>query len=95
MRRILAQRDTKLDNAVNSFLPNPALLQKKLEMTGKNWSVGKYALISGGIAGENEGMDTPQLAPDELRAVTEIAHAWGRKVTAHAGPAGAIREAIE
>jgi tight adherence protein B len=50
MRRILAQRDTKLDNAVNSFLPNPALLQKKLEMTGKNWSVGKYALVSGGIA---------------------------------------------
>lgn len=52
-------------------------------------------MISGGIAGEHEGMDTPQLAPDELRAVTEIAHAWGRKVTAHAGPAGAIREAIE
>jgi tight adherence protein B len=50
MRRILAQRDTKLDSAVNSFLPNPALLQKKLEMTGKDWSVGKYGLISGGIA---------------------------------------------
>jgi tight adherence protein B len=50
MRRILAQRDTKLDDAVNSFLPNPALLQKKLEMTGKNWSVGKYGVVSGGIA---------------------------------------------
>jgi imidazolonepropionase-like amidohydrolase len=52
-------------------------------------------MISGGIAGEHEGIDTPQLAPDELRAVTEVAHAWGRKVTAHAGPAEAIREAIE
>ena len=50
MRRILAQRDTKLDSAFNSFIPNPALLQKKLEMTGKNWSVGKYALISLGLA---------------------------------------------
>ncbi|MDB5690321.1 MAG: Flp pilus assembly protein TadB [Sphingomonas bacterium] len=50
MRRILASRDTKLDNAVNSFIPNPAVLQKKLEMTGKNWSVGKYALVSGGLA---------------------------------------------
>ena len=50
MRRILAQRDNKLDNAFNSFIPNPALLQKKLEMTGKNWSVGKYALASIGLA---------------------------------------------
>jgi len=50
MRRILAQRDTRLDSAFNSFLPNPALLQKKLEMTGKDWSVGKYGLVSGGIA---------------------------------------------
>jgi tight adherence protein B len=50
MRRILSSRDTKLDNAVNSFLPNPAVLQKRLEMTGKDWSVGKYALTSGGLA---------------------------------------------
>jgi imidazolonepropionase-like amidohydrolase len=35
-------------------------------------------MISGGIAGEHEGIDTPQLKPDELRAVTEIAHDWGR-----------------
>ncbi|MDB5683699.1 MAG: Flp pilus assembly protein TadB [Sphingomonas bacterium] len=49
MRHILAQRDTKLDNAFSSFIPNPALLQKKLEMTGKNWSVGPYALISSAL----------------------------------------------
>jgi imidazolonepropionase-like amidohydrolase len=29
-----------------------------------------------------------------MRAVIETAHGWGKKVTAHAGPAGAIREAI-
>ena len=52
-------------------------------------------MISGGIAGEHEGIDTPQLRPDELRAVTEVAHDWGRKVTAHAGPAQAIAEALE
>jgi tight adherence protein B len=50
MRRILASRDTRLDNAVNSFIPNPAVLQKRLEMTGKNWSVGKYAVVSGVLA---------------------------------------------
>jgi imidazolonepropionase-like amidohydrolase len=52
-------------------------------------------MISGGIAGEHEAIDTPQLKPDELRAVTEVAHDWGRKVTAHAGPAGAIAEALD
>lgn len=52
-------------------------------------------MISGGIAGEHEGFDTPQLTHDELRAVTEVAHDWGRKVTAHAGPAEAIAAGIE
>jgi imidazolonepropionase-like amidohydrolase len=52
-------------------------------------------MISGGIAGEHEGIGTPQLTADELRSVTEVAHDWGRKVTAHAGPARAIADAIE
>ncbi|MFC4588581.1 amidohydrolase family protein [Sphaerisporangium corydalis] len=52
-------------------------------------------MISGGIAGEHERMDTPQLFPDEMAAVLDTAHAWGRKVTAHAGPAPAIAQAVE
>lgn len=51
-------------------------------------------MISGGIAGANEEIHTPQLCPDELAAVIETAHGWGRKVAAHAGPAGAISEAV-
>jgi imidazolonepropionase-like amidohydrolase len=52
-------------------------------------------MISGGIAGEHEGIATPQLFPDELAAVLDTAHAWGRKVTAHAGPAEIIGAAVE
>ncbi len=52
-------------------------------------------MLTGGVAGEHEGMDTAQLADEELRAVTEVAHQWGRKVTAHAGPAESIRRAID
>ena len=52
-------------------------------------------MISGGIAGEHEGIATPQLTDDEMRSVIEIAHAWGRKVTAHAGPAEVIGRAVE
>lgn len=51
-------------------------------------------MISGGIAGEHEDIDTRQLFTDELTAVIETAHAWGRKVTAHAGPAPVIAEAV-
>jgi imidazolonepropionase-like amidohydrolase len=51
-------------------------------------------MISGGIAGEHEGIDTPQLQADELEAVITTAHDWGRKVTAHAGPAGVIDKAV-
>ncbi|SNS89334.1 tight adherence protein B [Sphingomonas laterariae] len=46
MRRILAQRETKLDLAFTRFIPNPAQFQKRLDMTGKNWTVGKYAVTS-------------------------------------------------
>ncbi|MCT9930758.1 amidohydrolase family protein [Planotetraspora sp. A-T 1434] len=52
-------------------------------------------MISGGIAGEHEAIHTRQLFTDELAAVIETAHAWGRKVTAHAGPAPVIAEAVE
>lgn len=52
-------------------------------------------MISGGIAGKNETIDTAQLDDDELRAVANVAHAWGKKVAAHAGPAPVISAAID
>jgi imidazolonepropionase-like amidohydrolase len=52
-------------------------------------------MISGGIAGEHEAIRDAQLSKDEMRAAMETAHGSGKKVTAHAGPAGAIRDAIE
>lgn len=51
-------------------------------------------MISGGIAGEHEAIRTRQLTSDELRAVIDTAHDWDRKVTAHAGPADVIEEAV-
>ncbi|MBA3896854.1 MAG: type II secretion system F family protein [Sphingomonadaceae bacterium] len=46
MRRITAARDTKMDGLAKRFLPNPALLKKRLDMTGKNWTPGKYLIAS-------------------------------------------------
>ena len=46
MRRITASRDTRMDDAVTRFLPNPAQLKKRLAMTGKSWTIGQYGLAS-------------------------------------------------
>ena len=51
-------------------------------------------LVTGGIAGERERMDESQMTADEIRAVTEVAHAKGVKVCAHSGSAAATKLAI-
>lgn len=51
--------------------------------------------ISGGIAGEHEQIDTPQLTDEEMASIIQVAHDWGRKVTAHVGPSETLRRAIE
>jgi tight adherence protein B len=50
LRRIANKRDTKIDVAVGRILPNPALLAKRLAMTGKSWTVGQYGMATGIIA---------------------------------------------
>ena len=49
MRRILAHQDTRLDLAFTRLLPNPAVLRKRLAMTGKDWTFRQYLLVNGGI----------------------------------------------
>ncbi|SFR82544.1 type II secretion system F family protein [Sphingomonas jatrophae] len=49
IRSITSQRETKLDDAFASFIPNPAVLQKRLDQTGKEWTFGQYAMVSLGL----------------------------------------------
>jgi tight adherence protein B len=49
MRRITAGRVTRADAAAMRFLPKPALLKKRLAMTGKSWTVGQYGMATLGI----------------------------------------------
>jgi tight adherence protein B len=49
LRQIAASRGTKMDLAFGRILPNPALLAKRLAMTGKSWTVGQYGLATAGI----------------------------------------------
>ena len=50
LRRIATASDTRMDLAFGRLLPNPALLAKRLAMTGKSWTVGQYGLATAGIA---------------------------------------------
>jgi tight adherence protein B len=50
MRRVLTQRDSKLDGYANRFLPKPDMLRLRLQQTGKNWTLGKYFMTCLGIA---------------------------------------------
>ena len=49
MRRITGKRDSNMDSWMMQLLPRPALLKKRLAMTGKNWTVGQYGMASVGL----------------------------------------------
>ena len=49
MRRIQANRATRIDGVVARILPNPAQLQKRIAMTGKAWTPANYMMTSVGI----------------------------------------------
>ena len=50
---------------------------------------------SGGVLSETDPVDVPQLTPEELRAIVDEAHAWRRKVAAHAHGDRAARMAVD
>lgn len=50
---------------------------------------------SGGVLSESDPVDVPQLTPAELSAIVDEAHAWRRKVAAHAHGDLAARLAVE
>jgi tight adherence protein B len=51
IRKLLSERAGKLEGFASRFIPKPALLRKRLEMTGKEISLGKYAVICAGVGG--------------------------------------------
>ena len=51
LKRILAyRRDNKMDGFAARFIPKPALLRRRIEQTGKSWTLGQYMLVSIGLA---------------------------------------------
>src|SRR3954449_13293385 len=50
IRKLFAERASKFEGYASTLIPKPALLRKRLEQTGKNITLGKYALICLGLA---------------------------------------------
>ena len=49
IRKLMAQRASRIEGFASTLIPKPALLRRRLEMTGKDISLAKYATISLGI----------------------------------------------
>jgi tight adherence protein B len=51
IRKLFANRGNKLESYASTLIPKPALLRKRLEQTGKDITLGKYALVCIGVMG--------------------------------------------
>jgi tight adherence protein B len=49
IRKLLSERAGKFEGFASTLIPKPALLRKRLEQTGKDISLGKYATVCGGV----------------------------------------------
>ena len=49
IRKLFAARTNKLESYASTLIPKPALLRKRLEMTGKEITLGRYVIICIGV----------------------------------------------
>jgi tight adherence protein B len=50
IRKLFANRDNKVEGFASSIIPKPALLRKRLEMTGRDITLSRYLAFTVGIA---------------------------------------------
>jgi tight adherence protein B len=49
IRKLMAARASRVDSWASTLIPKPALMRQRLERTGKDITLGKYAMISLGL----------------------------------------------
>jgi tight adherence protein B len=49
IRKLLSARNARIEGYASTLIPKPALLRKRLEMTGKDIQLGKYGMICVGV----------------------------------------------
>ena len=63
MRRVIANRETKMDTFAARFLPRPAIIRKRLSQTGKTWTLAQYLMANAGLLVVVAGLLLMQGAP--------------------------------
>ncbi|GAA4716564.1 type II secretion system F family protein [Sphingomonas lutea] len=69
IRKLMAQRNSRIEGYASTLIPKPALLRRRLEMTGKEISLAKYATICLGVIVVVAGLLTFRGAPFLLSAM--------------------------
>ncbi len=79
LRKIAADRKKKsgMDGIAQSIIPNPALLRKRIERTGKTWTLGQYLSASLIIAAVVSGLSIARGLPIGLGILIGIALGFG------------------
>ena len=49
IRKLFAERASKFEGYASTLIPKPALLRRRLEQTGKDITLGKYAVVCLGV----------------------------------------------
>ena len=49
IRKLLSRRDSKVESVLSGLVPKPAAMQKRLEKTGRQITLGRYATINAGL----------------------------------------------
>ncbi|MGH6705189.1 MAG: type II secretion system F family protein [Sphingomicrobium sp.] len=49
IRKLMAARNGRVEGLFSTLIPKPALMRKRLEQTGKDITLGRYAMVSVGI----------------------------------------------
>jgi len=63
IRKLMAARSGSVEGLFSTLIPKPALMRKRLEQTGKDIPLGKYAMFSLGITGFVAALLTIKGAP--------------------------------
>jgi tight adherence protein B len=49
IRKLFARRQSRMDGWATTLMPKPALLRRRLEQTGRSWTLGQYGMVTAGL----------------------------------------------
>ena len=72
IRKLLSRQDSKVESFVSSLIPKPAVMQLRLERTGRKITLGRYAMINLGIVVVIGGLMMARGAPFLLSVLVAL-----------------------